>query len=438
MHITILASGSRGDVQPFVAVGAGLRRAGHHVRLAAPRNFGGVIGERGLEFFPLSADIRQMLESEEGRRLLESGGNPIKVFRQLARLVEPIAVQFFRDASQACEGADGIVCASGMLFVGQALVEKRPRPILYGSLQPMAPTRHQASCMMPALPRGLTWLGPWGYNRWTHYLSLQLFWQMFRSPVNRARQEVLGLPPRPMLLPMKTFGWGAPFLYGYSEQVVPRPPDWTSRNHITGYWFLDRPADWQPPRGLLDFLARGPAPVYVGFGSMNDRSPVETAAIARGALRRSGQRGVLLTGWGGLEAAASGAGIYVAETVPHDWLFPRMAAVVHHGGAGTTAQGLRAGVPSVVVPFMGDQPFWGRRVQELGVGPAPITRKRLSVDRLADAVSAAVSSSPMRHRAQALGERIRDEDGVSSAVGTIERALRTSCAAATGRSRHGT
>jgi formylglycine-generating enzyme required for sulfatase activity len=218
MHITILASGSRGDVQPFVAVGAGLRRAGHHVRLAAPRNFGGVIGERGLDFFPLSGDIRQMLESEEGRRLLESGGNPIKVFRQLARMIEPVAVQFFRDASQACADTDGIVCASGMLFVGEALVEKRPRPILYGSLQPMAPTRHQASCMTPALPRALAWLGPWGYNRLTHALSLQLFWQMFRRPVNRARQLTL----KCIHIPAGKFLMGTPvYMWPYHVEEYP-------------------------------------------------------------------------------------------------------------------------------------------------------------------------------------------------------------------------
>jgi sterol 3beta-glucosyltransferase len=217
---------------------------------------------------------------------------------------------------------------------------------------------------------------------------------------------------------LHTFRTGRTFLYGYSGHVVPRPPDWTPANRVNGYWFLERPAP-----ALLDFLAAGPAPVYVGFGSMNERNATDMTTMVLEALQRSRQRGVLLTGWGGLGAVDRAADVFVAEAIPHDWLFPLMAAVVHHGGAGTTAEGLRAGVPSVIIPYMGDQPFWGRRVQELRVGPKPLPRKRLTAERLAVAISEAVSNREMRQRAEALGESIRREDGVADAVGTIELEL---------------
>jgi len=205
-------------------------------------------------------------------------------------------------------------------------------------------------------------------------------------------------------------------LYCYSPAVVPRPPDWSEHAHVTGYWFLDHLPDWQPPHDLVDFLESGPPPVYVGFGSMTSRDPEKTSRIVLDALRQSGQRGVIATGWGGLSQSGLPGEVFVTEAVPHDWLFPRMAAVAHHGGAGTTGAGLRAGVPSIIIPVTDDQPFWGRRVNALGAGPAPIPRKRLTAERLAHAISVAVTDDSIRKRAAELGETIRAEDGVGNAV----------------------
>ncbi len=184
---------------------------------------------------------------------------------------------------------------------------------------------------------------------------------------------------------------------------------------------------WQPPQGLTEFLAAGPPPVYVGFGSMTNRSPRETAELVVAALTRSGRRGILATGWGGINAVSGSDQIYVVDDVPHEWLFSRVAAVVHHGGAGTTAAGLRAGKPSVIVPFaISDQRRWGERVHALGVGPAPISRKQLSVERLSDAIAAVARDGPMRLRATALGARIRSEDGVARAIEALHPILRRS------------
>jgi sterol 3beta-glucosyltransferase len=185
---------------------------------------------------------------------------------------------------------------------------------------------------------------------------------------------------------------------------------------VTGYWHLPAPADWAPSQALEDFLAGDEPVVSVGFGSMTSEDPEAVTALALGAARDAGVRAVLLSGWGGLGTLPQEGDVFLADAVPHDWLFPRMAAVVHHGGAGTTGAAIRAGVPAAVVPFSVDQPFWASRVAALGVGPKPIPRKRLTRERLADALSRAVADQPMRERAARLGEKIRAEDGVANAV----------------------
>jgi sterol 3beta-glucosyltransferase len=217
-----------------------------------------------------------------------------------------------------------------------------------------------------------------------------------------------------------------PLLYCYSPSIVPAASDWNNCNHVTGCWFLDREAEWQPPCELVDFLQAGPAPVYVGFGSMHSSNPQEVTEMVLQALARAKQRGILQTGRGGLSNADLPDDVFAVNSIPHDWLFPQMAAVVHHGGSGTTAAGLRAGMPTVIIPFFADQPFWGARVFELGAGPAPIPKKRLTLERLADAIRAATCDEVIRGRASALGERIRAEDGVTQAVEVLQRYLHIS------------
>jgi UDP:flavonoid glycosyltransferase YjiC (YdhE family) len=206
--------------------------------------------------------------------------------------------------------------------------------------------------------------------------------------------------------------------------VVPRPPEWSDRVHVTGYWFLDEASGFEPPEALAEFLEEGPKPVYVGFGSMTLVDPEATRALVLEALARAGQRAIVAIGRGAPQGARLSRTVLALDAAPHDWLFPRVAAVAHHGGAGTTAAGLRAGAPTVVLPLVGDQFFWGERVRALGAGPAPLPFARLSADGLAAAIRKAAEDDRIRERAAELGRRIRGEDGVARAVKALEKILR--------------
>jgi sterol 3beta-glucosyltransferase len=408
MKILILTLGTRGDVQPYVALGAGLRSAGHAVTLATLERFGPMATERGLDFHPLRGELLELMQTPEGKAALTGKGNPLALLRQ----VGPMYRAMLEEEWAAAAGAELVIYHPKALG-GHSIAEKLGIPgVIALPLPLMSPTAAFPSPIIPAASLGAP------LNRLSHRAAVGLALASVRGVLNRWRKESLGLPPAGDELTLR----GRPVLrlYGYSPAVLPSPPDWDEHSAATGYWFLDRPAGWAPPQPLVAFLRAGPPPVYVGFGSMPAQDAERLTATVLAALERAGQRGVLATGWGGLAAAELPASIYLLDAAPHDWLFPQMAAVVHHGGAGTTGAGLRAGAPTVICPFFGDQPFWGRRVAALGVGPAPIPQRKLSVERLAEAIRTAATDGAMRERAAALGAAIRAEDGVASAVALIE------------------
>jgi UDP:flavonoid glycosyltransferase YjiC (YdhE family) len=417
MRISMIAPGSRGDVQPYVALGKGLVAAGCGVRLLTHENFEGFVRAQGLEYWPLRGNIQEIAQSQEMRELLAQG-NYLKIAAFQAQAAKEAVVGWAADGLAACDGMDLLISGIGGLYLGISLAEKLRIPLLQAHSIPFTPTRDFMGVLFPQ--RGLR-LKSLAYL--SHQITRQIMWQGFRIADKVARQKVLDLGPAPLFGPYRSAVLeGMPVLYGFSPAVVPHPSDWGTDKRITGYWFLDRDEEWRPPAELLDFLDSGPQPVYIGFGSMSNRNPEETADLILDALRRSEQRAILLSGWDGLQVKDVPDSVLVLDAVPHAWLFPRVAAVVHHGGAGTTAAGLRAGVPTVIVPFFGDQPFWGARVAELGVGPSPIPRKQLTPERLSQALREVVESEEMRQRAARLGERVRSEDGVATAVEIIQQA----------------
>jgi UDP:flavonoid glycosyltransferase YjiC (YdhE family) len=214
---------------------------------------------------------------------------------------------------------------------------------------------------------------------------------------------------------------GVPWLYGFSPSVIPTPADWPESAAICGYWFTAPDASWRPPDALLDFLNSGPMPVYVGFGSMVGSQPEQTLATVLEATRLAGVRAIFASGWGGMQHASLPDSVFPVESVPHEWLFPRVAAAVHHGGAGTTAAALRAGIPSVVVPYFYDQFFWGQRLHDLGVGSRPIAQKNFTPRSLADAIRLVIGSPEVCLRSREIAGQIRNENGVATAVSVVER-----------------
>lgn len=417
MQITIFAAGSRGDIQPCVALSRGLQRAGYQVRLAAPQDFASFVQAYGVEFWPLRGDVQQAMASDTGRRFLESeGANPLQAMRAMRALITPVAVQMAEDADAACRDADAIICLGVLAAFGEAIAQTRTLPLLLLEPTPLLPTQAFPAPGWP-LQRNL---GGW-LNRLSGAIMLRLIWSWYAPGVNAFRQR-LGLPRASAASFARTLR-STPLIAAYSPTVISPPQDWPEHVHITGYLFLEAANMWQPPPELLAFLEAGPPPVSIGFGSMAGRNPAQLAQLAIEALQISGQRGLLLTGWGGLQATSFPDTVYMVEAAPHSWLFARMAAVVHHGGAGTTAEGLRAGAPTVITPFAFDQFFWGARVQALGLGPPPLPRKQLTADRLAAAIHIAVSSPEIRRRTRACGEAIYTEDGVSNAVAVVQRYL---------------
>ena len=415
MQITIIAPGSRGDVQPYVALGKGLKTAGHTVRLLTTHDFQDLVTAHSLDFFDVGGDMETIAR---GMQTLLEQGNMLKILGKMSQAAQGMAGQAVVTGMTACQGSDLIIAGLGGLFVGLALSEKLGIPLVQAYLYPFSPTRAFPSVLMP-LPQ--THL-PASINYLSHRLAQQMMWQTTRSADNRTRTKVLQLPPAPFWGPFTSPQHSTrPTLYGYSPQVIPTPVDWDKSIHVTGYWFLEPASDWEPPAALLEFLRSGPAPIYIGFGSIPNRRPEETANLVLQALALTGQRGILSSGWGGLKVDDLPGNVFLVGSIPHTWLFPQMAAVIHHGGAGTTAAGLQAGIPSILIPIFGDQPFWAQQVYELGVGPKPIPRNKLTVDRLTSSIQEVLSDQKMIAHASDLGKRIRTENGIAQAVTVLER-----------------
>jgi sterol 3beta-glucosyltransferase len=413
MKLLILTVGSRGDVQPFIALGIGLQQAGYDITLAAPALFESFVRGYGLKFAPVNDDVLKLKDTAQGKDLLESGaGKKLALIKQ----VMPMLRRMLDDEWVAAQGSEAIIYHPKSLG-GSHIAEALNIPVIMSMPLPMYSST--AAFPMPVMP---AWQAGGGtYNRFTYRL-VPLLTVPYMGMINKWRKEI-GLPPRgrisnELILPN---GSPMPVLYSYSSQVIPQPSDWNNVTHATGYWSLPPTQGWQPSPALEKFLSAGEAPVYVGFGSMFSGDPEAKAKIVLEALQKSGQRGLLASGWGGLKATDLPANVIMIEEAPHEWLFPRVKAVVHHGGAGTTAAGLIAGKPTIICPFIADQPFWGRQVQAIGAGAAPIPQNKLTADRLAAAIRLVVTDSAMQHRAAGIGEQLRAEDGVANALSLIQK-----------------
>jgi sterol 3beta-glucosyltransferase len=426
MRVLITTVGTRGDVEPYLALAIGLKAEGHEVTICTCPRFSALITERGIAHSHLDEGLLELLESGLGRSVFEDLNGFFGALRTIPKVIGRVGAinrRMIDDCWAAAEatGPDIIVYHPKM-FCAPSFAALRNIPVVLAMLCPLHVPTGESPLFGPPLGRL--------YNRATYRFVHQMAklgsrsylrgWRAQHDPDRRTRSSG---PTR------ATPGSFIPVIHGYSAAVCPPPKDWPDHASVTGYWFL--PSDdnatqpWRPSEKLVEFLNSGPPPVYVGFGSIAGTDSVKTTRIVLSAIRKVNVRAVIATGWGGLEPIDESPSVHVLESAPHEWLFPKMAAVVHHGGAGTTAAGLRAGCPTVICPFGLDQPFWGRRVVKLGAGVASIPQKELTEDRLAEAIRCAVSDPAIRGSATQIAQSIAKEDGIGNAVSIIERVERS-------------
>jgi sterol 3beta-glucosyltransferase len=400
--ITILCAGSRGDFQPYIALAQELQAYGKAVRIAGSKSFAGFIQSYGIEFFAINADIESLNVDPKLLAQAGSADNPFKMLLAFNKMKE-YGIYMTTDYFAACEGSELIIYHPGVT-IGYYAAQLLGIPAVLASPFPMHRTREYLSVVM---------YGKAPANRLTIPLSYtmiqSMLWLAGKDSVKGFWQERFGQAPAEFGMPFERHNSARqPAVISCSNHVFARPADWNPHIHQHGYWFVEEPLPYQPRAELAAFLAHPDKPIYIGFGSMTgiNKQP-GLAELVVEAVRQSGRRAIISGFESGIQLPES---MMAVEAVPHTWLFPRMAAVCHHGGAGTTAAGFKAGVPSLIVPFANDQFAWGQRAHDLGVGTAPIARKQLTVSNLAAAIGD--TSNPVIQRAAArLGQQIATEGG---------------------------
>jgi sterol 3beta-glucosyltransferase len=399
MRILIVTAGSRGDVAPFTGLGQRLQQAGHQVALAAHDRFADLVRDCGLAYRPLPGDPVELVRARTAAPSAAAAGSVFAAF--LDELGDGVM-------AAAAAGTDVVLSAFGPAPLSRIVADGFGIPSLGVYLAPGVPTREFPP---PGWP-GAEHRSP-SENLAAGRRMLARTGALYADVLRRLRTR-LDLPAATETVPSPPDDW--PICHGFSPAVVPRPADWPVNVQVTGYWWPAKALGWRPPDLLVDFLAAGPPPVFVGFGSMipaDDRLQ-EVVAVA---TKRAGVRAVVQSGWADLGLA--GDDILPVGDLPHEWLFPQTAAVVHHAGAGTTGAGLRAGVPAIPVPVLVDQPFWADRLHRLGVAPHPLPIPELTADALTDALRSCLDRPAYRDRATELARRIRAEDGPAVVLSLI-------------------
>jgi sterol 3beta-glucosyltransferase len=426
LDVVILVVGSRGDVQPFIPIGLGLAKR-HRVRLATHAEFRKLVEGAGLEFFPLAGDPHELMDY-----MVRTGGRIVPT--RIDQLVEDvprkreIVGEILASTWRACAEPDP-GHAGAPAFTADLIVANPPSyghihcaealhvPLHMVFTMPWTPTR--------MFPHPMTRLDQGGDHPVLNVLSYSvvntLMWAGVADLVNDFREGTLGLEALDLAHGTSLLDDAeVPMTYLFPEALVPRPPDWGSHVELASFVFWDRADEYTPPDELRRFLEAGEPPVYIGFGSCVVEDPEALSRTITDAIGQAGVRAVVSRGWAALGADAS-SDVLVVDDVPHDWLFPRCRAVCHHGGAGTTAAGLRAGLPTVVVPFFGDQFFWGQVVSDAGAGRT-LPADDLTADGLAEAF-AFCASADAKAAAEDLATKLRAGDGVAMVLDAVHARL---------------
>ena len=417
LKITLLAVGSRGDVNPACALGSGLKMAGYQVCIATHNSFREFVNQSGLEFASIRGNYKQLLKSEAGLNTLEG--------RASLRLVsDDLLAQQLQDCWQACQGSYAIISFPLSLY-GYHIAEALKIPFFVMSYIPIIATKDFPLLEFDNTKTGFLarFLNPLSYK-----IAQFLSWRNDCSVINTFRNN-LNLPAIP-------YGGVSfrkdipenlseiPIIHYFSPSIIPRPQDWSNSVYITGHLLSQAHLEYQPDSKLKKFINQGEKPIYVGFGSMTVRKPQAITETIIQALKLNNQKAILLSGWADLGAVKLPENIFLLkEYVPFEWLFPQLKAVVHHGGSGTVALGLRSGIPQVIVPFFADQPAWGKRLQTLGVAPHPLPVKELTTEKLSKLINIAINDINMQKQAKKIAAHLHQEQGVEEAVEIIDKYL---------------
>jgi UDP:flavonoid glycosyltransferase YjiC (YdhE family) len=375
--------------------------------------FADAVQQAGLDFFALEGDAHSLLAAATNAGLLTRRTNPLRAMSAVRQSYATLAGSLARDLSDpSLRDTEFLLNQLPGNLYGEDLAEFLSIPSAIAAVIPLVPSRYRPFIGFPAGPAFVP-----GYNRLTYAIAAQAAWLLFRPAVNRWRVAELGLPARAVVGRPLASWTERPVLNGFSQHVVSRPADWGANVHVTGWWYPEDPG-WRPPAELVHFLDTGPPPVFLGFGSMLVADKAQATATLVEAIRLSGRRAILHAGWAGLGADLP-PHILPITYAPYGWLFPQMAAVVHHGGSGTTGFALRSGVPSLVVPFGFDQYYWGQRTAELGAGPPPIPFPKLTAVKLAAAIDQAITNPAIQQQARLVGQKVAAERGLAQAVAII-------------------
>ena len=423
MKIAITTVGTRGDLQPYIALGLGLKEAGHEVLIVSSKNEEAFVKNYGLAFFSLNVDIQKLMDGDEVQEM-SKGNNPLKfILSHLkgSKKLKQLMVDTQAEIWTACQFADIIIFHPGMP-IGFFIAQENKRISVMANPFPVIATSDYPAILFYTSPR----LGKL-FNKITHKIFEKLFWSLSKSAVvefwNKSVKTKMNFSLSPTRQQIDS---GMPVINGYSNLFFHHSKHWDNNIHTTGNWFIDNEPNFIPPTVLTNFIDNGEQPIYIGFGSMKDIESFKTTLnIIKEALDQTKQRAVVGLGWSKLSYNESiPSNIFLIESIPHSWLFPKMKIVIHHGGAGTTATGLRVGKPTIIIPHNADQPAWGQRIFELGVGSKPIKKTKLTADNLASAILFAQQPNIIS-KADKLGQELRKENGVKNAVKIINDYITT-------------
>ncbi|KAH7020720.1 glycosyltransferase family 28 domain-containing protein [Microdochium trichocladiopsis] len=427
LNIVIFVVGSRGDVQPFIAYGTALQRYGHRVRLATHGTFDRFVRDSGLEYFDIGGDPTDLMAyMVKNPGLLPSfesmrGGDIRRKRKMMAEMLQGCWNScILPDAVTSRAFVADVIIANPPSFAHVHCAQALGIPAHIMFTMPWTATR---AFPHPLVKMSAEKIEP-GVANWLTYGLVELMtWQGLGDVINNWRKKTLELDPVPATMGPSIVSYlRIPHTYCWSPALVAKPGDWGDELDVCGFFLRDEPS-YNPPADLADFLAAGPAPLYVGFGSIVLEDPERLHAAILEAAVACGVRLVISRGWSQLGGnSSSNNDIFYLGDCPHEWLFKQVVAVVHHGGAGTTACGLINARPTLIVPFFGDQPFWGNVVASAGAGPPPIPQREVKTQNMTEAIRF-LTSRAAADAARGVANKMRQENGVQAAVESLHRHL---------------